>query len=150
MPYSSHRCNQLRHLSGSIEMLLTFVFLFYTAHDDHLRFPIPTPENDWKGFTREWPDDGYALGDYPNLPNISYQRRQHKGWWDWQDRRNFNEPVSCNVGPIHTETFFFYYYHPFYFIQNTKNESHCFYVVTRSAFSSIHNEMGTAIFNDPP
>ena len=94
-------------MSGSIEMLLTFVFLFHTAHDDHLRFPIPTPESDWKGFTREWPDDGYALGDYPNLPNISYQRRQHKGWWDWQERRNFNEPVSCNVGPIHTETFFF-------------------------------------------
>ena len=72
----------------------TFVFLHHTAHDDHLRFPIPTPENDWKGFTREWPDDGYGLGDYPNLPDISYQRRQHKGWWDWQERRNFNEPVS--------------------------------------------------------
>ena len=99
------------HLSGSIEMLLTFVFLFHTAHDDHLRFPIPTPENDWKGFTREWPDDGYALGDYPNLPNISYQRRQHKGWWDWQERRNFNEPVSCNDEPIHTETFFFLIIH---------------------------------------
>jgi len=58
-----------------------------------LRFPIPTPENDWKGFTREWPDDGYGLGNYPNLPDISYQRRQHTGWWDWQDRRNFNEPI---------------------------------------------------------
>lgn len=115
-------------MSGSIEMLLTFVFLFHTAHDDHLRFPIPTPENDWKGFTREWPDDGYALGDYPNLPNISYQRRQHKGWWDWQERRNFNEPVSCNVGPIHTETFFLNY--PFKFMQNTKNESHYFYLIT--------------------
>ena len=74
--------------------LIELVFLsVFTAHDDHLKFPIPTPENDWKGFKREWPDDGYALGDYPNLPDISYQRRQHKGWWDWQDRRNFNEPV---------------------------------------------------------
>lgn len=71
---------------------------FYTfiniAHDDHKKFPLPTPENDWKGFTREWKDDGYALGDYPNLPDISYQRRQHKGWWDPQERRNFGEPVS--------------------------------------------------------
>ncbi|KAJ7392304.1 NADH dehydrogenase 1 beta subcomplex subunit 8 ndufb8 [Desmophyllum pertusum] len=63
------------------------------AHDDHKRFPIPTPENDWKTFKRDWDDDGYALGDYPNLPDISYQRRQHVGWWDWQERRNFNEPV---------------------------------------------------------
>lgn len=65
-----------------------------TGHDDHKKFPIPTPENDWKGFQRGWEDDGYALGDYPNLPDISYQRRQHKGWWDPQERRNYGEPVS--------------------------------------------------------
>ena len=55
-------------------------------------------------------------------------------------------------------------------MQNTKNESHYFYLITCgmyfihfdtgqflyecvtscSAFSSIHNEMGTASFNDPP
>ncbi|KAL9984119.1 hypothetical protein ACROYT_G006379 [Oculina patagonica] len=63
------------------------------GHDDHKKFPLPTPENDWKGFTRGWKDDGYALGDYPNLPDISNQRRQHKGWWDPQERRNYGEPI---------------------------------------------------------
>lgn len=64
------------------------------ASDDHIKYPIPTPENDWKNFHRPWPDDGYALGDYPNLPEICNQRRQHLGWWDVQERRNYNEPVS--------------------------------------------------------
>ena len=74
-------------------LALKYFFCNHTAYDDYKKFPVPTPENDWKGFKRDWPDDGYGLGDYPNLPDISYQRRQHKGWWDWQDRRNFNEPV---------------------------------------------------------
>ncbi|KDQ14343.1 hypothetical protein BOTBODRAFT_44717 [Botryobasidium botryosum FD-172 SS1] len=33
------------------------------------------------------------LGDYPQLPAESPQRRPAKGWWDIQDRRNFGETV---------------------------------------------------------
>ncbi|RMX55122.1 hypothetical protein pdam_00007457 [Pocillopora damicornis] len=66
------------------------------ASDDHIKYPIPTPENDWKNFHRPWPDDGYALGDYPNLPEICNQRRQHLGWWDVQERRNYNEPIHLD------------------------------------------------------
>ena len=56
---------------------------------------IPTPSEDFSSFGHPgYADDGYALGDYPNLPSISSQRREHFGWWDMQDRRNYNEPVS--------------------------------------------------------
>ena len=34
------------------------------------------------------------LGDYPQLPPISAQRRPAKGWWNNQERRNFGETVS--------------------------------------------------------
>ncbi|KAF7727964.1 hypothetical protein EC973_006852 [Apophysomyces ossiformis] len=33
------------------------------------------------------------IGDYPNLPRNSHQLRAPFGWWDNQDRRNFNEAV---------------------------------------------------------
>lgn len=82
-------------------MINLFTYLlsiaFCAASDDHIKYPIPTPEDDWKNFNRPWPDDGYALGDYPNLPEICNQRRQHLGWWDVQERRNYNEPVSVLI-----------------------------------------------------
>ena len=33
------------------------------------------------------------LGDYPQIPPISVQRRPAKGWWNQQERRNFGEVV---------------------------------------------------------
>ncbi|KAG0169884.1 hypothetical protein DFQ28_002790 [Apophysomyces sp. BC1034] len=33
------------------------------------------------------------IGDYPNLPRNSNQLRSPFGWWDNQDRRNFNETL---------------------------------------------------------
>ncbi|KAG8685443.1 hypothetical protein FRC08_013104 [Ceratobasidium sp. 394] len=33
------------------------------------------------------------LGEYPQLPPISAQRRPPKGWWNEQERRNFGETV---------------------------------------------------------
>lgn len=34
------------------------------------------------------------LNGYPQLPAVSYQRRQPYGWDDMQERRNHGEPVS--------------------------------------------------------
>jgi hypothetical protein len=31
---------------------------------------------------------------YPELPYVSIQKRVAKGWWDNQERKNFNETVS--------------------------------------------------------
>lgn len=31
---------------------------------------------------------------YPELPYVSIQKRVPKGWWDQQERKNFNETVS--------------------------------------------------------
>ncbi|QRV89580.1 NADH-ubiquinone oxidoreductase family protein [Ceratobasidium sp. AG-Ba] len=39
------------------------------------------------------PKEDPQLGDYPNLPPISAQRRPAKGWWNVQERRNFGEPL---------------------------------------------------------
>ncbi|KAG8726767.1 hypothetical protein FRC12_023101 [Ceratobasidium sp. 428] len=33
------------------------------------------------------------LGEYPQLPAISAQRRPPKGWWNEQERRNFGEAI---------------------------------------------------------
>lgn len=43
----------------------------------------------------EWEDKEVdpQLGGYPQLPAVSYQRRQPYGWDDDQERRNFGEPV---------------------------------------------------------
>lgn len=38
------------------------------------------------------------LGDYPQLPPISAQRRPAKGWWNNQERRNFGETVGLLPG----------------------------------------------------
>jgi NADH dehydrogenase (ubiquinone) 1 beta subcomplex subunit 8 len=43
-------------------------------------------------FLREEKDP--QLGDYPDLPYESKQRRNARGWDDPQMRRNFGEPVS--------------------------------------------------------
>ena len=57
---------------------------------------------DWED--RGWKDDGLGIGDYPNLPERSYQLRDPYGkYWDTQDRRNFGEPVSLNQLYIHFE-----------------------------------------------
>ena len=37
------------------------------------------------------------LGDYPQLPYVSKQRRNARGWDDPQMRRNFGEPVRNNI-----------------------------------------------------
>ncbi|KAG8716396.1 hypothetical protein FRC11_013379 [Ceratobasidium sp. 423] len=39
------------------------------------------------------PKNDPQLGDYPQLPPISLQRRPAKGWWNAQERRNFGETV---------------------------------------------------------
>ncbi|KAF9223771.1 Ndufb8, NADH dehydrogenase 19kDa subunit [Gyrodon lividus] len=36
------------------------------------------------------------LGDYPDLPWLSNQTLQPRGWWDQQMRRNFGDPVHEN------------------------------------------------------
>ena len=54
---------------------------------------MPVNGPDWED--RGWKDDGLGLGDYPNLPERSYQLRDpYAKYWDQQDRRNFGEPVS--------------------------------------------------------
>lgn len=39
-------------------------------------------------------DEGLSLGDYPVLPWRSAQELPPQGWWDDQDRRNKEDPVS--------------------------------------------------------
>ncbi|KAK3708612.1 hypothetical protein QZH41_011780, partial [Actinostola sp. cb2023] len=64
---------------------------YHTAKSDP---PLPVPNDDNRNVVKTgWVDDGLDLGDYPNLPYISSQRRQYFGWWDMQDRRNYAEPV---------------------------------------------------------
>jgi len=53
---------------------------------------VPVNGPDWED--RGWKDDGLGLGDYPNLPERSYQLRDpYAKYWDQQDRRNFGEPL---------------------------------------------------------
>jgi hypothetical protein len=40
------------------------------------------------------PKNDPQLGDYPQIPAISVQRRPAKGWWNVQERRNFGETVG--------------------------------------------------------
>lgn len=35
-----------------------------------------------------------AVNGYPQLPYVSLQQREPFGWWDRQERKNFNEVVS--------------------------------------------------------
>ena len=43
-------------------------------------------------------DEGLRLGDYPVLPWRSAQELKPRGWWDEQDRRDKETPVSfCTV-----------------------------------------------------
>ena len=39
-------------------------------------------------------DEGLRLGDYPVLPWRSAQELKPRGWWDDQDRRDKETPVS--------------------------------------------------------
>ncbi|CEL55238.1 hypothetical protein RSOLAG1IB_01247 [Rhizoctonia solani AG-1 IB] len=39
------------------------------------------------------PKNDPQLGDYPQIPAISVQRRPAKGWWNVQERRNFGETL---------------------------------------------------------
>ncbi len=41
-------------------------------------------------------DEGLSLGNYPELPWRSAQELPARGWWDNQDRRNKEDPVSSN------------------------------------------------------
>ncbi|CAE6426910.1 unnamed protein product [Rhizoctonia solani] len=41
----------------------------------------------------EQPKNDPQLGDYPQIPPISVQRRPAKGWWNLQERRNFGETL---------------------------------------------------------
>lgn len=77
---------------------------YHTAKSDP---PLPVPNDDNRNVVKtEWPQDGMELGDYPNLPYISSQRRQFLGWWDRQDRRNYAEPV-CIFGGLHNGWIFY-------------------------------------------
>ena len=72
-----------------------FYLLIFIAGNVHPNPPPVTPVSgpDWED--RGWKDDGFGLGDYPNLPERSYQLRDpYQKYWDQQDRRNFGEPVS--------------------------------------------------------
>ncbi|EDO38440.1 predicted protein [Nematostella vectensis] len=63
-------------------------------HNAQSNPPLASPTMDNRtAKDTSWPQDGFELGDYPNLPHVSSQRRQFEGWWDVQDRRNFNEPI---------------------------------------------------------
>jgi hypothetical protein len=50
------------------------------VHNDVPVTPVPDPQ----------------LGNYPQLPNESNQRRPALGWWDMQYRRNFGETASSH------------------------------------------------------
>merc|ERR1712141_346918 len=53
---------------------------------------MPVSGPDWED--RGPKDDGLGIGDYPNLPERSYQLRDpYVKYWDQQDRRNFGEPL---------------------------------------------------------
>ncbi|CAE6449221.1 unnamed protein product [Rhizoctonia solani] len=39
------------------------------------------------------PKNDPQLGDYPQIPPVSLQRRPAKGWWNQQERRNFGETL---------------------------------------------------------
>ncbi|CAE6413200.1 hypothetical protein ACGC1H_002955 [Rhizoctonia solani] len=39
------------------------------------------------------PKNDPQLGDYPQIPAVSLQRRPAKGWWNQQERRNFGETL---------------------------------------------------------
>ena len=55
--------------------------------------PVSGPDWEDKGSK----DDGLGIGDYPNLPERSYQLRDpYAKYWDQQDRRNFGEPVCLS------------------------------------------------------
>ena len=44
---------------------------------------------------RPFPDDGYGLGDYPDLGHFSGNSRSGQLWWDDEDdKRNFGAPVQ--------------------------------------------------------
>lgn len=58
-----------------IEQNNYFYIFINIVYDDYKKFFFLISENDWKGFIREWKDDGYVLGDYFNLLDIFYQRR---------------------------------------------------------------------------
>lgn len=55
-----------------IEQNNYFYIFFNIVYDDYKKFFFLISENDWKGFIREWKDDGYVLGDYFNLLDIFY------------------------------------------------------------------------------
>ena len=42
-------------------------------------------------------DEGLRLGDYPVLPWRSAQELKPRGWWDDQDRRDKETPVSSHT-----------------------------------------------------
>ena len=57
---------------------------------------MPVSGPDWED--RGPKDDGLGIGDYPNLPERSYQLRDpYVKYWDQQDRRNFGEPVGLSL-----------------------------------------------------
>ena len=47
----------------------------------------------FKGFAAVPKEDIRQIGDYPDLPAISAQKKCPDLYWDPQDRRNFGEPV---------------------------------------------------------
>lgn len=52
------------------------------------------PENEPVGINQKPPvDSDPQIGDYPNLPYVSYQSREPLGWDDLQERRNDGETV---------------------------------------------------------
>ena len=52
--------------------------------------------------TKQEIDEGLRLGDYPVLPWRSAQEERPTGWWDDQDRRDKETPVSHMwVGVMH-------------------------------------------------
>ena len=80
----------LVHWSGAI---LSFIFQVRSISNSSWFGNII--ENDQEKL-REKIDPGLRLGDYPVLPWRSAQLEKPTGWWDNQDRRNKETPVSCN------------------------------------------------------
>ncbi|KAJ3648043.1 hypothetical protein Zmor_019879 [Zophobas morio] len=50
---------------------------------------------------RAYPDDGFGRGDYPKLPDLGYESRDHHYPWDNPEHlRNFGEPLHAEFGLV--------------------------------------------------
>lgn len=70
----------------------TIAELLHILKIDYCLGAIADSGGRWKG--KGEIDEGLKLGDYPVLPWKSAQLNAPRGWWDNQDRRNKEDPVS--------------------------------------------------------